>query len=66
MVLFRLRPGGFAAPEERWFRIVSNRFITDPWLRFRVPILFWLTLQTIRFYCTPVMTSSLPFRPSGS
>lgn len=26
------RPGGFAAPEERWCRNVSNGFITDPWL----------------------------------
>jgi hypothetical protein len=24
------RPGGFAAPEERWCRNVSNGFITDP------------------------------------
>jgi hypothetical protein len=26
------RPGGFAAPEERWCRNVSNGLITDPWL----------------------------------
>jgi hypothetical protein len=26
------RPGGFAAPEKRWCRTVSNRLITDPWL----------------------------------
>lgn len=26
------RPGGVAAPEERWCRTVSNGFITDPWL----------------------------------
>ncbi len=26
------RPGGFAAPEERWCPNVSNGFITDPWL----------------------------------
>jgi hypothetical protein len=25
-------PGGFAAPEERWCRFVSNGFITDLWL----------------------------------
>ena len=30
--IFRLRPGGLAAPEERWCRFVSNGFITDPWL----------------------------------
>jgi hypothetical protein len=26
------RPSGFAAPEERWCRTVSNGFMTDPWL----------------------------------
>jgi hypothetical protein len=26
------RPGGFAAPEERWCRNASNGLITDPWL----------------------------------
>ncbi|MGB4467117.1 MAG: hypothetical protein WBI41_03570, partial [Azovibrio sp.] len=28
------RPGGVAAPEERWCRNASNGFITDPWLPF--------------------------------
>jgi len=27
-----LRPGGFAAPEERWCRFASNELCTDSWL----------------------------------
>ena len=57
------RPGGFAAPEKRWCRTVSNGFITDPWLPGSpAPIPGWLTLRAIRLYCKSVTAARHPIQ----
>ena len=43
------RPGGFAAPEERWCRFVSNGFHRLVAAGLPAPTPGWLTLQAIRF-----------------
>ena len=44
-----LRPGGFAAPEERGCRFVSNGFYRLVAAGFPAPTPGWLTLRAIRF-----------------
>ena len=56
------RPGGFAAPEERWCRSASNGFITDPWLPASAPIPCWLALRAIRFHCKSVTATRHPIQ----
>lgn len=57
------RPGGFAAPEKRWCRNVSNGFITDPWLPVSpAPIPCWLALRAIRCYCKSVTAARHPIQ----
>ena len=60
------RPGGFAAPEERWCRSASNGLITlqmvaDP----LAPILVWLASQAIRVVVQTVMATDVQFIQVG-
>jgi len=51
--VFCFRPGGFAAPEERWCRFVSNCCNHNfRGCRLSAQTPRWLTLQAIRFYCS--------------
>src|SRR5260370_23134122 len=43
------RPGGSAAPEERWFRAESKRFSVSMAVGFSTPISGWVTARAIRF-----------------
>jgi len=55
------RPGGFAAPEKRWCRFVSN-CCNHSFCGYRhaVPTPRWLTLQAIRL-TAQVTASGIPF-----
>jgi hypothetical protein len=50
--VYCFRPGGFAAPEKRWCRFVSNGYHRLMATGYPAPTPGWLTLQAIRFYCS--------------
>jgi hypothetical protein len=56
------RPGGSAAPEERWFRAESKRFSVSMAVGFSTPISGWVTARAIRFLLPLATTVRRPIQ----